>query len=128
MDTNICDLSKDDWVVFKLPKNVSKEAKKRRYFVVENGRLLKQIKAVNSDYVLINMDEIKINSMRLENSSQLLEDNMKRKMPLFSMNRELVSGELIVMGQSKDSFDSRYFGVINKAWVKSKAKPLFVRQ
>ena len=43
----------------------------------------------------------------------------------FVFNGTVPSGYMFVMGQHKDSYDSRYFGLVEKSRILAKAYPIF---
>ncbi len=43
----------------------------------------------------------------------------------FVFNRTIPTGYMFVMGQHRDSYDSRYFGLVEKSRIRAKAYPLF---
>lgn len=47
-----------------------------------------------------------------------------KALPLFVFNGKVPEGKLFVSGQHRDSFDSRYWGLLDRARVEALAKPL----
>ena len=46
-------------------------------------------------------------------------------LPQFVYNGAIPAGFMFVMGQHRDSYDSRYFGLLEKSRVRAKAYPIF---
>lgn len=53
-------------------------------------------------------------------------DNQKRILPVWKGCRTLKSREIFVLAKPKNSFDSRYFGPVNRDQVAGTAVPLFI--
>lgn len=47
------------------------------------------------------------------------------KLESFAFNGKIPKGYAFVVGQHKDSYDSRYFGLVRKSEIKAKAYPIF---
>ncbi len=78
--------------------------------------LIKEILAIPNDYVVINKKGIKVNNVFYNLKSQKL-DNKNRILTPQTINQK-IDGYLLVGTNSKDSWDSRYFGVIKSKDIK----------
>ncbi len=47
------------------------------------------------------------------------------KMQYFTFNGKIPPGSMFVMGEHPDSYDSRYFGLVDKSRVRSRLYPIF---
>jgi signal peptidase I len=75
--------------------------------------LLKRIVAISGDVVHVTNDGILINSHLLKHSKayQFIRGVALNPLPI-GYNHKLATNEYFVMGESDNSYDSRYFGVI----------------
>ncbi|WP_193393237.1 S26 family signal peptidase, partial [Ventosimonas gracilis] len=75
----------------------------------------------------IDQTGIQINGQRLAHSKALATDPGGRPLPKFERaNYTLAENELLLIGDvSPASFDSRYFGLIDRAHIKGVVRPVF---
>lgn len=89
--------------------------------------LLKRVAGVEGDIVSVNNNYIYINGVKQANSIQYQEG---RGVPLYPLPanyiHELQTNEYFVLGHTVHSVDSRYFGVINRLDVFSRAIPIYL--
>ena len=88
-----------------------------------HGKILKTIKGIPGDEVLINRFGVLVNGERVANSLPQSEDSFGRKMPIYDLQRTLKDDEFILMGEHSLSLDSRYLGPINRAQIMFPVKP-----
>ena len=82
-----------------------------------HGKILKTIRGVPGDEVLINRFGVLVNGERVANSLPQSEDSLGRKMPVKNLQRTLKENEYILMGEHPLSLDSRYLGPIHKVQI-----------
>ena len=87
--------------------------------------LLKPIAAVRGDRVCRWNASILINGRR--RAVATVQDRAGRAMPVWRGCRLLAEGDLFLMSASRDSFDSRYFGIISTSAIIGRAIPLWTR-
>jgi len=90
-------------------------------------RLIKKVAAAKGDTVQINHEGVQVNGQMLPFSKPLAFDLAGRPMPQLELNAyRLKENELLLIGDvSPASFDSRYFGLIDRAQVKEVVRPVF---
>ena len=109
---------KSDMIGFCLREDIAKYAMNRGY--IDHGdcpdgsrRLLKRIVGREGDFVEISDDGVFINGKFLgDHTKPLLMDSHGREMPQFRYVGEVPDGHVVVIGDTKNSFDSRYYGTI----------------
>ena len=104
-------------------------AVKRRY--IEPGDcpggsspMMKRILAAKNDRVQIGTNGVFINGVPVPNSKPRPYDGAKRVLPHFVGSGRIAPGDVIVMGESKVSFDSRYFGPIPRKQISTVIRPI----
>lgn len=91
-----------------------------------NGTLLKQVIAVKGDIIDINKVGILVNhKLQTNTKSQQSSRGVNLFPQLIGYHHKLLPGEFWVLGNTPDSFDSRYFGIITFKQVKKRAIFLF---
>lgn len=78
--------------------------------------LFKRVLGIRSDSYSVKNKMVYINDRKVENSNIQESDHNKRPLPHI-VNGVVMSGEVLVFGDSVDSFDSRYFGAIGESGV-----------
>lgn len=107
------------------------EARKRGYLgsgLCPGGYeyLMKKVLAAQSDRVVINEDGVFVNNKKLPFSKPLRFDGSHRPLPIIRTESILGNSELLLMTDvSSTSFDSRYFGFINRSQIKSVIQPIY---
>lgn len=114
---------KDDYILFCLDNEIAKLTADRHYVTTGNcafqsAPIGKKVVAAQGDLVKIDGDGIEINGVLLTDSRPSEYDNLKRRMPEFSMHRYLDNDEFIVASDKKNSYDSRYFGIVKGKQIK----------
>jgi conjugative transfer signal peptidase TraF len=92
-----------------------------------NGHLLlKRVIGVEGDVIEIAKSGVLVNNILVKNSqSQEMIRGIKLSPLPVGYHHKLISGEFWVMGDVNNSYDSRYFGVVNTKQVLKKAIYLF---
>ena len=109
---------------------VFEEAKRRGYLgagFCPGGYepMLKRVVAAEGDRVEVAVDGVHINGQLVPMSAQMLADGGGRKMPRYAQDRALAPAELMLMSDvNRVSFDSRYFGPLDRAQVRAVIKPV----
>jgi conjugative transfer signal peptidase TraF len=113
------------------PNNVFDEAKKRGYFGAgfcpgDYEYLMKKILAAKKDKVSISDDGVRVNGDLLPFSTPLSADKQGRPLPVLRGEYRLGDSDLLLMTDvSPISFDSRYFGIVNRSQIKGVIRPVF---
>jgi conjugative transfer signal peptidase TraF len=113
------------------PNNVFDEAKKRGYFGAgfcpgDYEYLMKKILAAKKDKVSISDDGVRVNGELLPFSTPLSADKQGRPLPVLRGEYRLGDSDLLLMTDvSPISFDSRYYGLINRSQIKGVIRPVF---
>lgn len=92
------------------------------------GYVLKILAAKVFDEVSINEQGVFINGVRWPNSTPLKEDGHGLKMPHIVFNNYILKyNEILLMtDHSPTSFDSRYYGIVDKSCILSILRPVYV--
>ena len=116
--------TRGDIAAVRLPTRAARLADGRGY-VPRHALLLKPTAAVGGDRVCRWHTRILINSAF--RSAASTHDRAGRLLPSWFGCRRLRAGDVFILGQSTDSFDSRYFGVVPAPRVVGQAIPLWTR-
>ena len=88
--------------------------------------MLKRVLAAKGDQVDVAAEGVHVNGRLVPLSAQMRADGGGRPMPNYVQHRVLTGSELLLMSDvSGVSFDSRYFGPLNRAQVRAVIKPIF---
>jgi len=89
--------------------------------------MMKFVAAGAGDEIRINQEGIEVNQQRLPHSKPLNTDPGGRPLPQLELNTyRLKENELLLIGDvSPASFDSRYFGLIDRAQIQGVVRPIF---
>jgi conjugative transfer signal peptidase TraF len=91
--------------------------------------LLKRVLATGGDHVTVTEEGVRINGQLMTLSAPLRADGGGQPMPRYEQDRTLADAELIVMSDvSRVSFDSRYFGPIDRSQVQAVIRPVVTWQ
>ena len=113
------------------PGNVFDEAKQRGYFGAgfcpgDYAYLMKKILAAKNDNVSISDDGVRVNGELLPFSTPLSADKQGRPLPVLRGEYDLGNSDLLLMTDvSQISFDSRYFGLVNRSQIRGVIRPVF---
>jgi conjugal transfer pilin signal peptidase TrbI len=89
-------------------------------------RIVKRVRAVAGDTVKVEGTELYINGKHQDNDRLWLAKSIPGKGPGdFDREVTLGDGELFLMGTTKESFDSRYWGPVKREAILGSAIPLF---
>ena len=88
--------------------------------------MLKRVLAAKGDQVDVAAEGVHVNGRLVPLSAQMRADGGGRPMPRYVQQRVLTASELMLMSDvSGVSFDSRYFGPLDRAQVRAVIKPIF---
>jgi conjugative transfer signal peptidase TraF len=99
-----------------------------RAYALERGagsafRLLKRIAATDGNIVCADGDQITIDGeVRALRSAR---DSIGRALPSWSGCVQLREGQYLVLGDSADSFEGRYFGIVSASDIEGVWRPIF---
>jgi conjugative transfer signal peptidase TraF len=117
------------------PTGVFDEARQRGYIGSGlcpggYGYMMKKVLAAKADVVSLTDEGVRVNGLLLPLSAPLKADKAGRPLQRYRANSfELGNSEVLLMSDvSRTSFDSRYFGPIHVAQIKSVIEPVFVWQ
>ena len=119
-----------DYVMFCPPQTeLFRLALERRY--IEPGDcpggsypMMKRILAAKNDRFRIGPAGVAINGVPVPNSTPRPMDGARRQLPLFVGEGIVGEGNVLVMGESRISFDSRYFGPIPRKQITTVIRPI----
>ncbi|GAM98928.1 conjugal transfer protein [alpha proteobacterium U9-1i] len=94
-----------------------------RNFTDAGDRFIKRIAANDGDSVCADGETIRINDRTV--AHRAVHDSQGRALPYWSGCRQLSADELFLMGDTPDSFDSRYFGPVSAANIEGVWRKLF---
>jgi len=94
-----------------------------RNFTDAGDRFIKRIAANDGDSVCADGDAIRINDRTV--AHRAVHDSQGRALPHWSGRRTLAADEVFLMGDTPDSFDSRYFGPVSAADIEGVWRKLF---
>lgn len=119
-------LEKGDIVYTEIPPDIKKILLERGYIFTENiNHFIKRIAAIPKDEVKIESNYVLINSnlypmsyiKEIDSEGNLLESKLK--------DGAIIENEYLLLGDTLDSYDSRYWGAIEKKYILKKAKKIF---
>ncbi len=84
---------------------------RQRNFAGPRARFIKRVIAVAGARICASGDTVTIGALTVR---RIEKDAQGRSLPLWRGCRLLRSGELFLLGDTADSFDSRYFGAVNE--------------
>jgi len=104
-------------------QDVAPDYAEARNFTDAGDRFIKRIAANDGDSVCADGDAIRINDRTV--AHRAAHDSQGRALPHWSGCRTLGTGEVFLMGDTPDSFDSRYFGPVSVADIEGVWRKLF---
>ncbi|MGL4976791.1 MAG: signal peptidase I [Cetobacterium sp.] len=112
-------LKKGDVVLLSIPKNTEKIIYSRKYLPQNIKTLLKQVVAVEGDLIEIADNKLYINGSYVKDLSS--KDSRGRVLETFVTNGKLKKDEFFLLGTKENSYDSRYFGAVNRVEILKQA-------
>jgi conjugative transfer signal peptidase TraF len=113
---------RSDLVLIRLPSDVAELAARRNY-LPKSTYLIKFVLAVAGDQICRLGDRVFVRGVLAARAHT--RDSLGRPMPSWQGCRRLASGELFLLADNQQSFDSRYFGVVSASDVVGRAVPLW---
>ncbi len=92
-----------------------------RGFSQPRDRFIKRVAATGGDRVCASAADVTVGRLRVE---RLTRDRGGRRLPSWNGCRVLQADEFFLLGDTPDSFDSRYFGVVTRAMIEGVWRPL----
>lgn len=118
------ELSTGDLVLVRLPAGVAQLAAERGYLPL-SVPALKQIAAVTGTVVCVRNSRVYVRGQRV--GEALAADAQRRELRAWNGCRALVDGELFLLNVgAAASFDSRYFGPLDRSFVRARAVPVWI--
>jgi len=125
-------ISKGSYVTFCPPQKAAFDEAKARHYInagsCDGGysQMLKRILATKDDVLTVSDDGVYVNKKLLPLSKPLAADSGDRPLPHFRVNNyTLGENEVLVMSDVNHlSFDSRYFGPINRSQITTTVRPV----
>ena len=115
-------VARGDLLLVKTPESVRELAAERGY-LPPSVPLVKRVAALPSDWICTTGHTVYIDGVA--SAHQLVSDRQGRSLPLWNGCRLLNEGEIfLLMADVADSFDSRYFGPVQKSAVIGRLVPL----
>ena len=112
------EIKKGDIVITKIPEDIKKIVVERGYVGPRITTFLKRVAGTSEDIIEKKDDCLYINNQRIKKISKL--DRLGRSLPVVE-NYTVKENEYFLLGDDKKSFDSTYFGAVNKNLFQSKA-------
>jgi len=112
-----------DYVVIRLSGTMQALAERRNY-IGPNTPLLKRVAASEGDRVCRRGQGVLISGQQV--AIALGADRAGKPMPVWQGCHQLQHGQAFVLGTQPESFDSRYFGPIDREQIAGAAIPLFL--
>ncbi len=97
-----------------------------RGFAGEGDRFIKRVAAAAGDSVCAEGDTVTLNGVVVAHRRD--RDTSGRTLPRWSGCRTLAQSDLLLLGDTADSFDGRYWGVVRVAQIEGVWRPLWVRR
>lgn len=121
---------KGDLVLSCLPSKYANLARTRNYVNMgicnfNTAPVGKHIVAIEGDHVKISNEGVYINGNYIQNSLPRILDNKGQNLNAFLFDGKLKEDEILLMNNKEESFDSRYFGIVNKDRLIRYIIPLF---
>lgn len=102
--------------------SVSPEYAAARAFIDPNDRFIKRVAAAAGDEVCAEGQEVRINGRAA--ATRAFQDSAGRTLPRWRGCVTLAEDEFFLLGESPDSFDSRYWGPIERQDIEGVWRPL----
>lgn len=112
-----------DYVVTRLSGSMQALAERRSY-IGPNTPLLKRVAASEGDRVCRRGQAVLVSGQQV--AIALGTDRAGKPLPLWQGCHQLQNGQVFVLGTHPESFDSRYFGPIDREQIAGAAIPMFI--
>jgi conjugative transfer signal peptidase TraF len=116
---------KDELAAIRLPGAPRTLAAVRGY-LAETAPLIKPVRATMGDLVCRHGPTVTINGQAAAHASTA--DGLGRPLPHWTGCITLTAGQVFLLSNAPDSFDSRYFGPIDSSRVIGAARPIWLKQ
>ena len=113
------DIKKGDIVIFDMPENIDKYVHEREYIVTNCHSFIKIVGGLEGDKVENRENILYINDKEIGKIS--FTDTIGRDLPQID-DFKISKNHFFPLGTHKNSFDGRYYGEIDKKFIKNKAK------
>ncbi|MDD7411467.1 signal peptidase I [Fusobacterium gastrosuis] len=114
---------KNNVVFFKVPDNIRRFLKELNLIKEENKYILKKIGGVEGDHIIIKDKKLYINDIFIYEVIEHTFNGVPLN-PIENLDYVLKENEYFLIGDLKESYDSRYFGVVQKEQLEGKGKLL----
>lgn len=104
-------------------RDVAPALARERSFTGERDRFLKRVAAIEGDFVCVEGERLTINGQ--EAARRRARDSLGRPLPAWSGCRALGDDEALLLGDSEDSFDGRYWGPVTVDLIEGVWRRLF---
>lgn len=112
-----------DIVNLEIPNNVREMIYNREYLTRKTKTLLKKVAALPGDKIEIKNNKLLINEVVIGTISK--QDGQNRELPCFLKEGIITEKKVFLLGIVENSFDGRYFGLVDENKIKSKAILLY---
>ena len=112
-----------DYIVIRLSTTMQALAERRSY-IGSNTPLLKRVAASEGDRVCRRRQAVLVSGQHVVFALGF--DRAGKPLPVWQGCHKLQDGQVFVLGTHPESFDSRYFGPINRDQIAGSAIPLFI--
>lgn len=103
---------------------VAEDYARERDFADEGDRFIKRVVATTGDTVCAERDLLSLNGAVIAHRQEL--DSSGRALPRWFGCRTLLQHEFLLLGDTEDSFDGRYWGVVHASQVEGVWRPFLV--
>lgn len=123
---------KGKYVVFNpIKSTLFDEARERGYLKKgvfhEYMPLFKKICAVSGDSLSVSKDGVFVNGTLIADSKPINHDDLGRSLPHLEVNNFILNSQQVALiGESFNSFDSRYFGIVKRENISGVIKSVYV--
>lgn len=104
--------------------DVAGDYARMRHFADAGDRFIKRVAATHGDIVCADGDRLTINDAVVAHRAE--RDSAGRLLPRWIGCRTLSANEVLLLGESEDSFDGRYWGVVETSQIEGVWRPLLV--
>lgn len=105
--------------------DAAEDYSKLRAFAGERDRFIKRVAGIAGDIACGDGNVVTLNGAVVARRAE--RDSAGRALPMWNGCRRLAEDEVLLLGESEDSFDGRYFGVVHRSLVEGVWRPLWVK-